>query len=303
MKTIEENCCYTVKMLDKVADFVTEKIGMKFPTLPKKIEDTYLVDATEKTVREKDWQWPNQSLNQILDALTLWLKDNNKLPEPGTQYLGYTWENKQLLFGKKITSGNSNDIHHNLQTNQVTHLWQFSSKQEEKTQNDHQMKIYRENADKSPQFTFTREVPGGWMEPYIENVGDLKDYLTAGNNLTEEQVQKAVADLKHMQDLSHEAHGDLVKRADFVQFWNYRSAYEKLEKYGYLNYQNIMVDPQGNLIIRDYAGNYNPSSIGGWEDQDRNNVKSPIYMANELRFFEEGLRSLLPGGEKIPPPN
>jgi len=287
-------------MLDSVANYITEKMGMRFPTVPTKVEDTYLVDTTQKTEREKNWLWPNQSIDQIIDALTARLKKRNESPEPGSQYLGYSWEDKLLLFGKKIISGSSNDIYKNEQTNQVTHLWRFESDKNRKIQNQHQMEVYKANAGKSPQFTFTREVPGGWMEPFIENVGDLKDYLTVGSKLTIEQVQQAVDDLKNMQALTQEAHGDLVKRPDFIHDWNYTSAYEKLEDWGYLNYQNILVSPEGKLIIRDYAGNSDPSSIGGWEGPDRNNVKSEIYMANELKFFEEGLKSLLPGGKKIP---
>ncbi len=238
----------------------------------------------------------NADTDQLLDAITAELKNQSSSPEAGENF-DWTYKDKMLLFGEKLTQGQNNVIYINRQTQQVTHLWRYTRDEKQKTQNQHQMEVYRDNAGKSPQFQFTREVPGGWMEPEIEHQGDLKDYIKKRGSLTTEQVEQAVSDLREMQRITGEAHGDLVKRKDFVADFNVdliQRSYDDVEPYGYINYQNILVSPEGKIIIRDYAGNPDPTSIGGWDGQDRNNVRSKVYMENELQFFEEGLRSLLP---------
>lgn len=283
-------------MLDRLADFVTEKIGMKFPTVPTKVEDTYLVDSTQTVERPKDWLWPTQTNDQVLDTLTARLKVSDEYPKPGQEYMGYSWDDKDFLFGKKLTRGAHNDIFIDQDKNQVTHLWRFTHDEKQLAQNKHQMEVYRDNAGKSSQFSFTREIPGGWIEPEIKHQGNLKEYLDRGGKLTLSQVEKAIANLAEMQKLTGEAHGDIVKNPTFIPDFNrdlMYKAFEAVKPYGYLNFQNILISPEGELILHDYAGNADPLATGGWQEPARHDVHHESFMSNELKFFEEGLKSLL----------
>ncbi|MCE7898109.1 MAG: hypothetical protein DPW11_00175 [bacterium] len=158
------------------------------------------------------------------------------------------------------------------------------------------MEVYRDNAGKSPQFKFTREVPGGWVEPEIIHQGNLKEYLDGGGKLTASQVEKAIADLAEMHKLTGEAHGDIVKNPAYIPDFNrelMRKDLEAVKPYGFLNFQNILVSPEGDLILHDYAGNADPIPTGGWQEPASHDVYSEQFRQNELQFFSDGLRSLI----------
>lgn len=254
-------------MFDRVVDFVVGSMGVKFPTVPVTIEDTYLVDTTQRNERPKSWLWPTQTPDEVLDTLTSRLIEQDEYPIPGQAYRGYSWDDKDFLFGEKLCRGAHNDIYIDRDKGQVTHLWRFTRDEKQLDQNHHQMEVYRDNVGKSSQFQFIREVPGGWIEPEIKHQGNLKEYLDRGGTLTLSQVEKAVADLAEMHKITGEAHGDIVKNPAFIPDFNrelMHKALEAVEPYGYLNYQNILVSLEGELIMHDYAGDADPLGIGGW---------------------------------------
>ncbi|MCE7898110.1 MAG: hypothetical protein DPW11_00170 [bacterium] len=117
-------------MFDRVVDFVTDKMGMKFPDVPNKITDTYLVDSTKQTERPKDWLWPTQTPDQVLDRLTTRLKENGEYPQPGQEFRGYSWDDRDFLFGEKLTRGAHNEIFIDRDKGRVTHLWLFTRDEE-----------------------------------------------------------------------------------------------------------------------------------------------------------------------------
>lgn len=234
-----------------------------------------------------------------LNAIRSKLEESGKVPEPGQSAFlsdAYTGDDKEALFGQLLTSGKHNDIYIDRKNREVAHLWKITFLKEQQESNHHQMEVYRDNAGRHRFFQFTREVPGGWVEPEIIHQGNLKEYLDGGGKLTQSQVDQTITDLHEMQEIAQEAHGDIVKNPYFVREWNQWFLTKNLEEvkpYGYINYQNILVSPTGELIIRDFAGNADPFATGGWKDPEAHDPKSKPFMHYELKFFEEGLRSLI----------
>lgn len=285
------------KAVNKPRELLKEVNNISVPT---KKEDLYMVDASEREFQPE--AYPNEPKGKMIERLFDFLKQRNMLPKPGfgAEYPS-SWQyadidSEQIMYGEKLPGGANSNIFYDEKTNELTHLWGKYPTEEVAKQNVHQMELYRRLDGKHPFFKFVREVPGGWTAEYFPNQGNLKEYLDNGGKLTKEQIEKAVDNLREMQNLAGEAHGDIVGRPDYVDGFNRMLIQKKLdtiEPYGFLEFNNILVGLNGELIIIDYAGHSNPSSVGGWNEVDRNNTKSNLFMHNELQFFSEGLHQIL----------
>lgn len=301
-------------LLKKCNNLTMEELDISIPT---KKKDYYLVDASQQRKNNPE-NYPEQSKDQKIRQLFVFLKENNRLPKPGFSLDYFVDEDLQefrKIYGERLVQGSKSEVYCDLKTNEATHLWKIIPierkvnitkladrekyiKLSEKVaaQNVHQMELNKKLSGQHPFFSFVREVPGGWTEKYFPNQGNLKEYLANGGKLTQEQVEKAIKNLKEMQNLAREAHGDIVKRPDFVPDFNrglMQQKFDSVERLGYINFENILVGVDGELIIRDFAGNSDPIRTGGWDENEGYNPKSAKFMSNELQFFSEGLNYIL----------
>ena len=194
------------------------------------------------------------------------------------------------LFGKEIYSGTNGHNFISEERKEFTKLW-HETPQSAKA-NEHQKELYKKLANQHKFFTFKREFPGGWTQEAFENTGNLDSFLKKGGLLQRVQIETAIAQLRQMQELAQEPHGDLVHPPELITD-KFDSQMIDLEYYDFdsllsiLGGVNILISPNNELIIPDFGGSDNMLKA-----IDEDGRRTQEFCDKELAYFKNILERI-----------
>lgn len=219
------------------------------------------------------------------------LAEKKALYGEGTRWIQIQRE----LYGRRIANGATSEVLWD-EGNLVTKLFEPNLTDAQIAANARQVAMYRDNKGEHPFLAFVREIPGGWQQEYFPNDGNLRDFLSSERKITEEMVEQAIKDYEQLVQITGSAHGDLVKRPEFLGDWQkelLRKQLEAVENTGYINHEQVLVgkpDESGarRLIFIDWGGGGDPFPVNGTQDPTNEEFKR-----GELEGLKKGLQTIL----------
>lgn len=210
----------------------------------------------------------------------------------GEEYL----EVEKRLYGQKIAAGATSKILIDRENQFITKLFEPNLTDEQINANTKQVAMYREHQKEHPFLAYVREIPGGWQQEHFPNDGNLRDFISSGGKITQEMVEQAVENYIQLVQITGSAHGDLIKRPEFLGDWQreiLRKQLEAAEYTGYINHEQILVgkpDKNGarRFIFIDWGGGGDPFPIKGTQDPNDERFKQ-----GELEGLKTGLQTIL----------